>query len=63
MGTFMDHTYFCKGDKALVEKARKAIERFQKKNAKYSGNTPGQGNCRQPIARGVVSHGPFAGFS
>lgn len=41
MGTFIDCKYFCKGDKATVEKARKCIERFQKKNAAYSGN----GNC------------------
>lgn len=41
MGTFIDHEYFCKGDKASVEKARKSIERFRMKNAKYSCN----GNC------------------
>lgn len=41
MGTFIDHAYFCKGDKASVEKARKCIERFQDTNAAYSGN----GNC------------------
>lgn len=41
MGNFLDHAYFCKGDKASVEKARKSIERFQKKNAALSGN----GNC------------------
>lgn len=41
MGTFIDHEYFCKGDKASVAKARKCIERFQDTNAAYSGN----GNC------------------
>lgn len=41
MGTFIDHAYFCKGDKASVEKARKCIEGFQDTNAAYSGN----GNC------------------
>lgn len=41
MGTFIDCEYFCKGDKASVEKARKCIERFQNANAAYSGN----GNC------------------
>lgn len=41
MGTFTDRAYFCKGDKAVVKKARAAIERYQIKNAEYSGN----GNC------------------
>lgn len=41
MGTFTDHQSHCQGDKESIEKARKVIERFQRKNAKYSGN----GNC------------------
>lgn len=41
MGTFTDHECLCQGDKESVEKARKVIERFQLKNAQYSGN----GNC------------------
>ncbi len=41
MGTFTDHQCLCQGDKESIEKAQKVIERFQGKNAKYSGN----GNC------------------
>ena len=41
MGTFTDHQCLGQGDKGSIEKARKVIERFQRKNAKYSGN----GNC------------------
>lgn len=41
MGTCCDHEFICKGGKDAVEKARKAIERFKAKHAKYSGN----GDC------------------
>lgn len=41
MGTCCDHEFICKGGKDAVEKARKAIERFKARHAKYNGN----GDC------------------
>ena len=53
MGTFIDHEYFCKGDKASVAKARECIERFQDTNAAYSGN----GNCNYRAPPKVAADG------
>lgn len=41
MGLCCDHEFMGKGGKDAVEKARKTIERFKAKHAKYSGN----GDC------------------
>ena len=53
MGTFIDHEYFCKGDKATVEQERKCIERFQDTNAAHSGN----GNCDYRLPPKIAADG------